>query len=221
MSHVLFESGFPELVQARLAAPLPGRDAQYRMASLRRREDNEQFYTQPTTDARVASVLNLLHYHEGQWRTVLIQRTSNPKDRHSGQVSFPGGRWEETDESLEQVALREAEEEVGIDPTRVRLLGRLTELYIPVSNYIVHPFVGMLEGEARFVPQPGEVAAVITPELRIFRHPDIRKVIDLPLGNGITLPRVPYFEVDGHVVWGATAMIMNEFLEAVFGEKRD
>ncbi len=221
MTHVWSDTAFPEQVQARLADALPGRDAQYRMASLRRKEDNDLFFTQPPSGARVASVLNLLHRHQGQWRTVLIQRTSNPRDRHSGQISFPGGRWEETDESLEQVALREAEEEVGIDPTRVRLLGRLTELYIPVSNYIVHPFVGVLDGEARFVPQPGEVESVFTPELGVFRHPDTRKVIDLPLGNGITLAGVPYFEVDGHVVWGATAMIMNEFLEAVFGETRD
>jgi 8-oxo-dGTP pyrophosphatase MutT (NUDIX family) len=219
MQIMLPDAVFVDHVKSRLAGKLPGRDAQYRMASLRRLSDDEHFYTQPAADARVASVLNLLHWHYDAWHTVLIQRSTNPRDRHSGQVSFPGGRLEENDGSLENVALREVWEEVGVEPSKIEVLGRLTELYIPVSNYVVHPFVGILHGEARFTPQPGEVENIFTPNIDIFRAAKNRKVTDISFAEGMTLRGVPYFDVNGLVVWGATAMIMNEFLEAVYGQE--
>ena len=169
----------------------------------------------PPADARVACVLNLLYWQEEDWRTILIQRTENPRDRHSGQVSFPGGRWEEWDGELANVALRETEEEIGVPAQHIEILGRLTDLYIPVSNFLVHPFVGILHGAPEFVPQPGEVEAVLTPSLSVFQSPENLKRIDLTLQQGITLKDVPYFDVHGRIVWGATAMIMSEFLELV------
>ena len=204
---------FIDLLRVRMAGPLPGRDAQYKMASLRRLQELGP-YTGPPPDAKVACVLNLLHWREAKgWHTVLIQRTSNPRDRHSGQVSFPGGRWEEGDGVLANVALREAEEEVGVPVHSIEILGQLTELYIPVSNFLVHPFVGVLQGATDFRPQPGEVERILTPPLSEFHKTGNRKMTDLRVNAGITLKNVPYFEVDGHMVWGATAMIMNEFLE--------
>ena len=208
---------FIEHLRARLAAPLPGRNAQYKMASMRRLEELG-FNPVPPPDAKVACVINLLHRREnGRWHTVLIQRTDNPRDRHSGQVSFPGGRYEESDGALVNVALREAHEEVGVSPVEVQVLGRLTELYIPVSNFVVHPFVGVLLGKPDFRPQPGEVESILTPELGIFSRPENKKTTDLTTGSGVTIKSVPYFDVDGRVVWGATAMILSEFLE-VMGE---
>lgn len=208
---------FIDHLRERLAAPLPGRDAQYQMASLRRLQELGA-YNDPPPDARVACVLHLLHRRDENdpWRTVLIQRTANPRDRHSGQISFPGGRWEEIDgDDLAAVALREAHEEIGVSPLEVEVLGRLTELYIPVSNFVVHPFVGLLLGPPNFIPQPGEVEAVLTPPLDLFRDPALRKTMDLAVG-AINIPQVPYFDVDGQVLWGATAMILSEFL-AVWG----
>lgn len=202
------------MLRDRLSGPLPGRDAQYKMASLRRLQELE-FTPAPPPDARVACVLNLLHLHEGRWHTILIERTANPRDRHSGQVSFPGGRWEENDGELANVALRETEEEIGIPAGQVQILGQLTDLYIPVSNFLVHPFVGILEGAPMFTPQPGEVEAVLTPALSVFQASENRKKTDLTLHQGITLKDVPYFDVDGKIVWGATAMILSEFLELV------
>lgn len=205
---------FIDMLRDRLTGPLPGRDAQYKMASLRRLQELE-FTPASPPDARVACVLNLLHLHEGRWHTILIERTANPRDRHSGQVSFPGGRWEENDGELANVALRETEEEIGIPAGQVQILGQLTDLYIPVSNFLVHPFVGILEGAPMFTPQPGEVEAVLTPALSVFQAPENRKKTDLTLHQGITLKDVPYFDVDGKIVWGATAMILSEFLELV------
>ena len=201
-----------ELLRKRLAAPLPGRSAQYRMASMRRLEELG-FNPVPPSDAKVACVLNLLYWQEDAWHTLLIQRTQNPKDRHSGQVSFPGGRFEENDGELVNVALREAHEEIGVWPGHVEVLGRLTELYIPVSNFVVHPFVGILNGPAVFRPQPGEVEMILTPAVHVFTRPENQKVTDLNLSSGMTLKDVPYFDLEGRMVWGATAMILSEFLE--------
>ena len=204
---------FIEHLRARLAAPLPGRNAQYKMASMRRLEELG-FNPVPPPDAKVACVINLLHRREnGRWHTVLIQRTDNPRDRHSGQVSFPGGSWEENDGELANVALRETEEEIGVPAQQIEILGQLTDLYIPVSNFLVHPFVGILNGKPKFAPQAGEVETVLTPALTVFQSPENRKQIDLTLHQGITLKDVPYFDVEGRIVWGATAMIMSEFLE--------
>lgn len=203
---------FIEQLREKLAGSLPGQEAQFKMA-FKRRAEELRLNPSPPPDAKVASVLNLLHYHEGAWRTLLIQRSANPRDRHSGQVSFPGGRYEESDLNLANVALRETHEEVGVSPLQVEVLGRLTELYIPVSNFVVHPFVGLLLGPPDFRPQPGEVEMILTPPLTIFSQPENLKMADLTVGQGITLKDVPYFDVEGRMVWGATAMILSEFLE--------
>ncbi len=206
------DTTFIESLRTRLANPLPGRAAQYRMASMRRLEELG-FNPVPPPDARVACVLNLLSWKDNAWHTLLIQRTQNPNDRHSGQVSFPGGRYEENDGALENVALRETFEEVGIPPEQIEIIGRLTELYIPVSNHVVHPFVGLLKGPVTYIPQVTEVAFILNPPIDAFNRPENRKTTDLTLHGGITLKDVPYFDVEGRVVWGATAMIMSEFLE--------
>ena len=209
----LQQDSLVDTLRTRLAGPLPGREAQYKMAGLRRIQELGPNPV-PPPNARIACVLNLLHRQGNAWHTVLIQRTTNPRDRHSGQVSFPGGSWDDRDGELSNVALREAEEEVGVPQQYVEIIGRLTELYIPVSNFLVHPFVGVLHGLANFHPQPGEVETILTPALSIFRSPDRRKVSDVRVGEeGLVLKNVPYFDVDGHMVWGATAMIISEFQE--------
>jgi len=203
-----------EHVRTRLQGPLPGRAAQLRMASARRVEELHAAPVVPA-DARIACVLNLLHWRADGWHTVLIRRSANPRDRHSGQVSFPGGRWEEGDGELVNVALREAEEEIGVPAQAVEILGQLTELYIPVSHFLVYPFVGVLREAVPFHPQAGEVEGILTPPLSLLSTPENRKVTDITVGQGLVIRNTPYFDVDGHVVWGATAMILSEFLEAI------
>ncbi len=196
-------------LQERLQAPLPGPEAQYRMAHAVRGK-----YQLSSADARVACVLLALYPKASDWHLVLIQRvSSNPNDRHGGQISFPGGGYEATDGSLENGALREAEEEVGILPQDVNLLGRLTELFIPVSNFMVHPFIGHLDYAPQFVPQPSEVQEIIEVPLSTLRNPNNRQLTEIRISNNMTLKNVPYFDVNGRVVWGATAMMLNEFLE--------
>lgn len=202
---------FISTLRERLAGPLPGREAQYRMAFAHRVEELQKRLN-PPDNARKGSVLLSLWQNEGQWHTALIRRTENPRDRHSGQISFPGGRHDETDGSLARTALREAQEEVGIQPEKVEILGQLTELYIPVSNFSVYPFVGLLHEPPNFHMQAGEVEQVFSPTLSHFLNPAVRQTADVLVGGQLLVREVPCFMVEERAVWGATAMIISEFL---------
>jgi 8-oxo-dGTP pyrophosphatase MutT (NUDIX family) len=206
---------FIDQIRYRLTQPLPGRDAQLKMAFSRRAEEL-RLNPNPPADARVACVTLLLWENNQDWHTVMIQRPANPHDRHGGQVSFPGGKQEKEDASLRHTAIRETHEELGVAPEQLEMLGQLTELYIPVSNFLVHPFVALLSGEPRFIPQPGEVESILTPSLDHFRQAENKGLKELVVGTGVLLKDVPCYMVEERAVWGATAMIMSEFL-AVLG----
>lgn len=202
---------FIEKLGRALQAPLPGPEAQYRLAHAVRRTSGP-----PPASARPAAVLALFYPHRHDWRLVLIQRaTAHPNDRHGGQISFPGGKVEPEDETLAQAALREAEEEVGAPSDQIRILGRLTELYIPVSNYLVHPFVGYLDHVPRLRRQVSEVDAILEVPFREFEDSSNIRLTDIRISEQIFLREVPYFAVQDKVVWGATAMIISELLEVV------
>lgn len=193
----------------RFQKPLPGQEAQFKMAHVARRA------VIPTPlDARKAGVLALFYPKDQDWHLVFIERdASNPNDRHGGQISFPGGKYEEADGTLANTALREAQEEVGINPKKIELLGPLTELYIPVSNFQVCPFVGFTSELPTFVAQTSEVKAILEVPFALLQQPEIIQTIDLQLTQNIILKGVPYFDLFGKVVWGATAMMLSELLE--------
>lgn len=205
---------FLTTLRERLNGPLPGREAQYKMAFAHRVEELKSRLN-PPDNARTACVLLSLWEEAGRWHTALIRRTENPRDRHSGQISFPGGRHDEGDGSFAHTALREANEEVGILPQDVEILGQLTELYIPVSNFSVYPFIGLLQKPPDFRLQPGEVEQVFSPSLSHFQDPGNRTTADVMVGGELLVRHVPCFMVEDRVVWGATAMILSEFLELI------
>lgn len=171
---------------------------------------------------RLGAVLLLLYCRDDELYLVLTKRRDD-LGSHAGQVSFPGGR-HEPPESLLACALRETYEEIGITPEKVRLLGELTPLYIYPSDFEVQPYVGVWQGEERpcFQPDPREVAAVIETPVRCLLDPATRVEEEWQLrGMDVT---VPFFAVDGHKVWGATAMMLGEFvarLRAVGGMTND
>ncbi|NJL76159.1 MAG: CoA pyrophosphatase [Saprospiraceae bacterium] len=191
-----------------LKQPLLGFEAQLKMSHPFRKD-----YPIFSENAKIAAVL-ILFYPKGQeWYIPLIQRQSNnPRDRHGGQISFPGGRLEGQDESLMHTALREAEEEIGVCKTDVCIIGKLSEIYIPVSNFLVHPFVGYLNYTPDFQLQISEVEGLVEANFHTFTCEENIKLTDMPFVKG-TLENVPYFDVNGQVVWGATAMIMSELLQ--------
>jgi 8-oxo-dGTP pyrophosphatase MutT (NUDIX family) len=200
-----------ENLKYQLSKPLPGRPAQYKMAHAVRVN-----YPPAPVDARVACVLTLLYPKNNDWHIVLIERMSTHKnDRHSGQISFPGGGLEASDATLAAGALREANEEVGVITDDIELLGQLTEMYIPVSNFLVHPFVGKLDYTPTFIPQPSEVKSILEVPLTLLQDPKTTQTKHLKLSEQITLKNVPYYSIQNHIVWGATAMMLSEFLEVI------
>lgn len=200
---------FIQQLTDRLKGPLPGQEAQYRMAHAIRRN-----YPVEAEHAKKAGVLALFYPKNNNWHIVLIERnSSNPNDRHRGQISFPGGKFEPGDQTLANTALREAEEEVGAPAQDILLLGALTKLYIPVSNFTVSPFVGLITYAPSFSPQQEEVKAILEVPFNLFTNPAVVQQKDMRLAQNITLANVPYFDIHGRTVWGATAMIINELVE--------
>jgi 8-oxo-dGTP pyrophosphatase MutT (NUDIX family) len=124
---------------------------------------------------------------------------------------LPGGRWEITDKSLYHTALRESREEIGIVPERVHFCGKLTDLYIPPSNYIVSPFAGIYTGETDFEPNAIEVQDILEIPLCQLLDEKLKKIITIDIGNEMTI-ETPCFDLNGIIIWGATAMMMNEML---------
>ncbi len=204
-------------LEKRLQAPLPGPEAQYRMAHVARRSAET-----PPAGVKLAGVLALFFPKGDDWHLVFIERsTGNPQDRHGGQISFPGGRYEDQDQQAVNTALREAEEEVGVSAQKVRIIGNLSDLYIPVSNFLVKPFVGFTSYTPRFRPQAEEVNDILEVPFSIFENPKTIQTIDLPLASNITLKNVPYYNLYGKILWGATAMMMSELLEVAGRRERE
>lgn len=194
----------------RMGSPLPGIAAQLKMAGGLRKKAASS-YSPNTSTARIGAVLIALYPDNGVLRTVLMKRPDYD-GTHSGQVSFPGGKLEEFDSGIVEAALREAEEEVNIKPNDVQVIGQLTELYIPPSNFLVHPVLGILKSKPDFIPDLHEVESILTPKLSYLFREDIVAEKEIMLSAGFKM-KTPYIQVDGHTVWGATAMIIAELRE--------
>ena len=202
---------FIKAIEEELKKPLPGKDVQLRMSSIRRLR--ELMNGSQGINGIKSSVLILLYpgVKESDVMTVLIQRPSY-EGVHGGQISLPGGRSEKSDKNPEETALRESKEEIGINPEKVTVVGALTELYIPPSNYLVLPFIGFSLEKPDFRPDPDEVAGVIEINLAELRDEKSLKQKEIHVRPGMTVFG-PCFEINGSTIWGATAMILNEFRE--------
>lgn len=205
---------FIERLKRRLAGELPGEEAQIRMACLARPRMEEALSA--ASQQRQSAVLLYLFPQLGDWRIVLMKRPDYD-GAHGGQVSIPGGRLE-PGENHTQAALREFEEETGISVGRHQLLGNLSELFIPPSNFLVKPFVAYATARPRFEPDPVEVEEIIELYISTLMSDVTVKQGKAKLSSGAWV-ETPYFEVEGHMVWGATAMILSE-LKAILRDLR-
>lgn len=140
-------------------------------------------------------------------KVILMERTSGP-DVHAGQISFPGGK-QEHDETLLDTALRETEEELGLRASAVTVIGPMTSLFIPASNFFVQPFLGFLPEVPEMAPSAAEVNRVLMPDLHLFSSGmEIQEGI-FHSSKGFSV-QAPYFRVEGVRIWGATAMMIAE-----------
>ena len=169
--------------------------------------------------AKLAAVLLLLFPKDDHLSTVMIKRNEYP-GVHSGQIGLPGGR-QEDGETFDMTALRETYEELGIQPSHITLIGQLTPIYIPPSDFEVHPFVGYTPQHPTWQPDPNEVADIVETPIAAFFDDTLKKNQEIRVDT-FTIT-APYYDINGHQVWGATAIILSEFehrLRAVFNGKK-
>jgi 8-oxo-dGTP pyrophosphatase MutT (NUDIX family) len=170
--------------------------------------------SKPAGDYRPAAVLVPLYVADGAVHVVLTQRTDSVRT-HQGQVSFPGGGWETTDATMLDTALREAEDEVGLKRADVEVLGVMEDQLTAVSGFIVRPFVGRIPHPYEFVHQAMEVAYVFAPKLEVFAD-ESRRRTETRMRDGREY-EIYYYDVDGAMVWGATARMLVRLIDILRG----
>lgn len=187
---------------------LPGKAAHQRLAPFASRLD----YKIPT-NAQQAAVLILLYQKNQKFYFPLITRQSNhPQDKHKGQIALPGGRVDPTDQDTWDTALRETVEEIGVAKDRIRKIGALSSLYIPVSDFLVYPYVAYFEGLPVFEIQEQEILSIHEIELDQLQLAENRKNQELKTSQGPVM-MVPTIQINELVIWGATGMILEEFTD--------
>jgi 8-oxo-dGTP pyrophosphatase MutT (NUDIX family) len=187
-----------------LLVDLPGKLAHEEAAPYRKVD----YDTLDLNTVKKSGVLILFYKKEGETHLVLIQRPIY-KGTHSGQIAFPGGKVEDSDIDIVHTALREANEEVGVEMNDVEVLGKLSDVYIPVSNFLVTPVVGVINYAPTFIPELREVAEIV--ELRVGHLIQVEtlRLNNIKLSNGLVM-KVPTFEFNQKIIWGATALMLNE-----------
>jgi 8-oxo-dGTP pyrophosphatase MutT (NUDIX family) len=199
-------------IRKQLQKPLPGKKKQNIMAP--------GFRGKPLTNSpgKNAAVLICLFPGDNGIQTVFIKRNEYDGP-HGGQVSFPGGVFEDLDKDLMETAIRETKEEIGIRIEKNAILGPLSSLTIPVSNMHVYPFVGYYSSEPVFIPEKREVEYLIVATLEELTNPSCIQKEKWNL-HGMEM-EVPFYRVKNNIIWGATAMILCEFLAAISHSRQD
>jgi 8-oxo-dGTP pyrophosphatase MutT (NUDIX family) len=195
-----------DLKEILLRSELPGISAQLKMAPETRRKELAHY---PSQTPRLSAVLMCFFEKNNEPHFIMIKRASD-ESVHSGQIAFPGGKYEDTDSSLIYTAIRESQEEIGLIPSTVEVIGQLSDLYIPPSNFMVTPFIGFLKQKPEFIINE-EVDKVLIFSLSELLNPLIRT--EQEIQHRKVLFKVPCFKLGGETVWGATAMMLAEFIE--------
>lgn len=190
---------------------LPGESAQIKLAPAMRVSELKALDI-ASKKPNKAGVMAIFYPNDRQVTNLVLILRKTYRGVHSNQVGFPGGRAEIFDKNMKSTALRETEEEVGIPRDEVTVVKKLTKLYIPPSNFWVHPYVGLLNATPKLIKQESEVEKIL--EIDIDEFLDERNLISKKLSTSYAKDiDVPAFSLNGHIVWGATAMMLSELKE--------
>lgn len=188
--------------------PLPAEASQFKMSPpfrlelLKKQQDKIK-------SAKQSAVLALFYPDSNNETKLILILRKKYNGVHSAQVGFPGGKVEDDDESLKYTALRETQEEIGVPMQKIEILKALTQVYIPPSNFYVQPFLGYTKSKPKFVKEESEVESLI--EVALTHFLDENNIITKTVSTSYKLNvEVPAFQLNGHVVWGATAMMLSE-----------
>lgn len=203
---------FLKYVPKLLEVDLPASEAHYKMAPLERIESLKNLNFE-SKKPKEAAVMMLFYPKKDKTHLVLIVRNSY-EGIHSAQIAFPGGKYEIDDLNFENTALRETQEEIGISPSKMKIIRAFTQLYIQPSNFMVYPFFGICKEELIFIPEASEVAAIIELPLSVFLNDDIVVSVNISTSYAKNIS-VPAFNINENIVWGATAMMLSELKDVL------
>ena len=201
-----------ERIRLQLLNKLPGEQSHQKMSPLNRPLTSEVLKN--SSNYRESAVAIVLFESNNQVECILTQRPEYDGS-HSGQVSFPGGKKEISDTNLEATARRECKEEIGVELSLENYLGELSPVYIPVSSFLVLPYVYFLPSIPTFVRDAHEVAEIFTFPLFDLKKEQLISTMELKLPNGTIYRNVPYFNLNNKKVWGATALMLSELKDVL------
>ncbi len=204
-------TNFIKKLELQIIKPLPGLASQLKMSPITRKLEMDRLREKKTP--RESAVLILFYPHKDEVFTAFIKRPAY-QGVHSGQIAFPGGKFEIEDLTLDRTALREANEEVGVNPDQVKLIGNLTKLFIPPSNFNVLPFIGYTLKRPAFIADPVEVDEVLEIEINQLLNPKNNQLKEI-LHRNQTRVKVPAYTIGNQIIWGATAMIIKELIDVI------
>ncbi len=200
---------FVSQLQNLLQNELPGQESHFKMIPDQR---VKSYYDLIDVEkAKKGAILILIYQNQDSIYFPMIRRAEYD-GHHSGQMAFPGGRKDDTDPDFEFTALRETFEEVGVEQNKIQVLGKLTDLYIPPSNFLVKPFVGFIDHKPNFNHNPSEVQYVQEFKLNDLLNPNAISKQKITIFNGLKV-ETPCYLVDETIIWGGSAMILTEFLD--------
>jgi 8-oxo-dGTP pyrophosphatase MutT (NUDIX family) len=196
-------------IKTALAKPLPGEKAHKKMLPRGRSLEMSESDLDQTKES---AVLLLLFPENEELQLCLMLRPSHMK-HHAGQFCFPGGQFEETEKESSAVALRETKEEIGVESDGIEILGNLSDIYVHVSKFFIHPVVGFIQKRPNFKINKDEVEQIIIVPLKHFFNSELisTEIIDTRFGE----IEVPCYKIDGNIIWGVTAMIISELIVAI------
>lgn len=203
---------FEAKIHAAISNSLPGENAHLAMNPSGRRLSSQA--KKKAVNVRESAVAIVLYDTGENYEIVLIQRPDYV-GAHGGQISFPGGKRDETDENLQGTAMRECQEEIGISLENAQFLGQLTPVYIPVSNFHVEPYLFYYSEVPNFVKDEREVSAIFSISIAALLHEGTISTMEIEIKGDRLYKDIPCFLINDKKIWGATALILNELKEVL------